>query len=77
MGLNFSSDSPKQRKAAYNSTYKKLAVQWLNEALCFVSSFVVAGSLVLPYRQGNRQLLVAAKCQFVNKLQLKPFRIKN
>ena len=38
-----------------NSTYKKLAVQWLNEALCFVSSFVVADSLVLR----NRQLLVA------------------
>jgi len=39
-----------------NSTYKKLAVQWLNEALCFVSSLVVADSLVLR----NRQLLVAA-----------------
>jgi len=41
---------------AANSTYKKLAVQWLNEALCFVSSFVVAESFVLR----NRQLLVAA-----------------
>jgi len=30
-----------------NSTYKKLAVQWLNEHLCFVSSSVVADSLVL------------------------------
>jgi len=45
-----------------------LAVQWLNETLCFVSSFVVADSLVLPclleaVRQGNRQLLVAAKLQ--------------
>jgi hypothetical protein len=40
-----------------HSTYKKLAVQWLNEALCFVSSFVVADSSVLR----NRQLLVAAK----------------
>jgi len=39
-----------------NSTYKKLAVQWLNEALFFVSSFVVADSLVLR----NRQLLLAA-----------------
>jgi len=29
-----------------NSTYKKLAAQRLNEALCFVSSFVVAESLV-------------------------------
>ncbi len=53
-----------ERRAATNSTYKKLAVQWLNEAFpqrrdrsCFVSSFVVADSLVLP----NRQLLVAAK----------------
>jgi len=35
---------------------KKMAVQWLNEALCFVSSFVVANSLVLR----NRQLLLAA-----------------
>jgi hypothetical protein len=44
------------RKTAYNSTYKKLAVQWLNEALFFVSSFVVAES----FRLRNRQLLVAA-----------------
>jgi hypothetical protein len=40
-----------ERKAAANSTYKKLAVQWLNEALCFVSSLVVADSLVLRNRQ--------------------------
>jgi hypothetical protein len=40
-----------------NSTYKKLAVQWFNEALCFVSSLVVADSFELR----NRQLLVAAK----------------
>jgi len=40
-----------------NSTYKKLAVQWLNEAFCFVSSSVVADS----FRLRNRQLLVAAK----------------
>jgi len=39
------------------STYKKLAVKWLTEALCFVSSFVVADSLVLH----NRQLTVAAQ----------------
>jgi hypothetical protein len=62
-----------RRKATHNSTYKKLAVQWLNEALlmcvyffsefvshsglCFVSSSVLADSFVLR----NRQLLVAAK----------------
>jgi hypothetical protein len=46
-----------QRKATHNSTYKKLAVQWLNEVLCFVSSSVVADS----FRLRNRQLLVAAK----------------
>ena len=46
-----------ERITAYNSTYKKLAVQWLNEALCFVSSSVLVDSLVLR----NRQLLVAAK----------------
>jgi len=49
------------KKTAGNSTYKKLAVQWLNEALCFVSSAVLADSLVLR----NRQLLVAAKRQTV------------
>jgi len=42
----------KQGRTA-NSTYKKLAVQWLNEALCFVSSFVVADS----FRLRNRQIL--------------------
>jgi hypothetical protein len=42
---------------APNSTYKKLAVQWLNKHLCFASSSVVADSFVLR----NRQLLVAAK----------------
>jgi hypothetical protein len=46
---------PKNSPAG-NSTYKKLAVQWLNEALCFVSSSVLADSFVLR----NRQLLVAA-----------------
>ena len=44
------------RNAAYNSTYKKLAVHLLNEVLCFVSSSVVADS----FRLRNRQLLVAA-----------------
>jgi hypothetical protein len=46
-----------ERKTAYNSTYKKLAVQWFNEAMCFVSSSALADSLVLR----NRQLLVAEK----------------
>jgi len=45
-----------QNMPAANSTYKKLAVQWLNEALYFVTSFVVADS----FRLRNRQLLVAA-----------------
>jgi hypothetical protein len=42
--------------AAHNSTYKKLAVQWLNEALVFVSSALLANSFLVR----NRQLLVAA-----------------
>jgi hypothetical protein len=46
-----------QKNTTANSTYKKLAVQWLNEALCFVSSSVLTDSFVLR----NRQLLVAAK----------------
>ena len=48
-------DRKKQRTA--NSTYKKLAVQRLNEVLCFISSSLLADSFRLP----NRQLLVAAK----------------
>ncbi len=43
-----------KRKTPYNSTYKKLAVQWLNEALCFVLSLVVVDSFRLrnpPLRQ--------------------------
>ena len=52
------------RRASHNSTYKKLAVQWLNEDWFFVSSFVVADRLVLR----NRQLLVAANRQAVKKL---------
>jgi hypothetical protein len=45
------------KKTRYNITYKKLAVKWLNEVLCFVSSSVVADS----FRLRKRQLLVAAK----------------
>ncbi len=41
----------------HNSGVKKLAVQWVNKALCFVSSSVLAASFVLR----NRQLLVAAE----------------
>jgi hypothetical protein len=40
-----------------NSGFKKLAVQWLIEHLCFVSSAVLADSFVLR----NRQLLKPAK----------------
>ena len=53
-----------ENMAAPNSTYKKLAIQWLNEALCFVASAVLADSFVLR----NRQLLVAANRQVVKKL---------
>jgi hypothetical protein len=42
--------------APTNSGFKKLAVQWLNEHLCFVSSAVLADSFVLR----NRQLLKPA-----------------
>lgn len=46
------------KESAYNSSYKKLAVQWLNEVFCFVSSSVLADP---PRRMlRNRQLLEAA-----------------
>jgi hypothetical protein len=44
------------RRASGNSGFKKLAVQWLIEHLCFVSSVVLADSFVLR----NRQLLKPA-----------------
>ena len=43
-------------KTPAGNSNKKVAVQWLNEVLCFVSSFMVADS----FRLRNRQLLVAA-----------------
>ncbi len=46
-----------KEERTHNSTYKKLAVQWLIEVLCLVSSSVVSDS----FRLRNRQLLVAAK----------------
>jgi len=45
------------RRASGNSGFKKLAVQWLIEHFCFVSSSVLADSFVLR----NRQLLKPAK----------------
>ncbi|MBK7855754.1 MAG: hypothetical protein IPJ79_13450 [Bacteroidetes bacterium] len=53
------------RKTPYNRSYKKLAVQWLNEALYFVSSSLLADSFALR----KRQLLVAANRQDVKKLK--------
>ncbi|MFN8366734.1 MAG: hypothetical protein U0Y96_05770 [Candidatus Kapaibacterium sp.] len=44
------------RRPAGNSTYKKLAVQWLNEVQFFNQNFVQVDSFVLR----NRQLLIAA-----------------
>jgi hypothetical protein len=40
----------------HNNTYKKLAVQWLNEVLCIYETLVGKDSSVFQ----NRQLLVAA-----------------
>jgi len=71
IGLFFNSltNRRKTRSTAANSTYLQVAVQWLNEILCFVSSLVLAVRLVLR----NRQLLVAATryATFVKKLQKK------
>jgi len=45
------------KKTAYNSTYPKVAVQWINQALCFNQSSCLVDSEVLR----NRHLRVAAK----------------
>ena len=52
------------KRRRHNSTYPKVAVQWLNQALCFYQSFCLVDSEVLL----NRHLRVAAKRQAVKKL---------
>jgi len=47
----------KNKWAAANSTYPKVAVQWLNQALCFYQSLCLVDSE--SFR--NRHLRVAAK----------------
>jgi len=47
----------RQRNTTYNSTYPKVAVQWLNQALYFYQSSCLVDSEVLR----NRHLRVAAK----------------
>jgi len=46
-----------RRKPVHNSTYPKVAVHWLNQALCFYQSLYLVDSEVLR----NRHLRVAAK----------------
>jgi len=46
-----------EKKPTANSTYKKLAVQWLNQALCFYQSLCLVDSEGLR----NRHLRLAAK----------------
>ena len=45
------------RKTGHNSTYPKVAVQWLNQTLCFNQNLCLVDSEVLR----NRHLRVAAK----------------
>ena len=44
-------------KPAHNSTYPKVAIQWLNQALCFYQNSCLVDSEVLL----NRHLRVATK----------------
>ncbi|MFN5385284.1 MAG: hypothetical protein ACK5CO_00520, partial [Bacteroidota bacterium] len=56
-------DTTMRKQRTANSTYPKVAVQWLNQALCFYQSFCLVDSEVLR----NRQLLLAANRQAVKK----------
>ena len=53
----------KTKMPAGNTTYPKVAIQWLNQALCFYQSFCLVDSEVFR----NRHLRVAAKRQTVQK----------
>ena len=57
-GQNIADDrkTTTERRAAGNSTYLKLAVQWLNQVLCIYQSLCLVDSDVLR----NRHLRVAA-----------------
>ena len=50
-------ETTEKKQRTGNSTYKKLAVQWLNEVQFFNQTFVQVDSFVLR----NRQLVIAAK----------------
>jgi hypothetical protein len=56
-GFRWPQKPPNASEVKFNSTYKKLAVQWLNEVQFFNQTFVQVDSFVLR----NRQLLIAAK----------------
>jgi hypothetical protein len=56
-----------KESTGYNSTYPKVAVQWLNQALCFYQSLCLVDSEVLR----NRHLRVAANRQDVKKHRFK------
>ncbi len=56
LNINKTYSDTVDRRPAGNSTYKKLAVQWLNEVQFFNQTFVQVDSFVLR----NRQLLIAA-----------------
>ncbi|WP_417264864.1 hypothetical protein [Brumimicrobium sp.] len=55
-----------KRTTTANSTYPKVAVQWLNQALCFYQSLCLVDSESLR----NRHLRVAAKrCRLTTERQ--------
>jgi len=58
-----------RKTTGYNSSYPKVAVQWLNQSLCFYQSLCFVDSEVLR----NRHLRVAAKRyrQFLPKIRMK------
>jgi len=60
--MKLSSDT---KSPAGNSTYKKLEVQWIIEALCFVSSSVLADSFVLRNRHCAKRQTVTGKADSV------------
>jgi len=45
--LNQATTKATEKRGSWYKHLQKLAVQWLNEALCFISSFVVSDSLML------------------------------
>ncbi len=54
------------RKTGGNSTYPKVAIQWLNQALCFYQSLYLVDSEVPSFGVGSAYVVLKARLCLAN-----------